>query len=770
MPEKMSFKPETGPKQEAETKEGQEQTFEGVVFSELEKRAVKSPEKEYRSSDPDRKIMILKEGSIKPEPGRPYKVRVVEDTKPEDPTQGKLYVEIVAHDESFERIESIAETETTVSYLGVSLEKAKSHTGQFVPKREQYADFINDKEVALPLQRDIAVAFLNGEPMLLEGGTSLGKTTTVRKMASELGWEIHYANLNGATDVEDLMGRYIPNPNKKKLEDPEYIFADGKVTSGLRQEEGKVKVIILDEFNASAPNILIRLHEVLDALERGGDVVLSEDASETMVVDKNKTKIIALMNPPGKGYFGREPLDPAQLRRWIYKKLPSELPAETFSHATDTLFGRESETQHIKPEMFLAMREQVLNPEQLQEIPGIEEVLEKYKEFHKAAKELLKKRKIAEDQPQPFSYDDRMEPRRVRDFVLRFYNGDISETFQRALQYYYANKLESDADRKKLGELIRLVEYKPKVAESKRKGPERKAEEKSKKKPEAGPETRLEGTVAEQIEAAIEKLGAENVFGPEYVEKTWGVRLEEIPEIPFSVEELERAEKLGQMLVLRVEETAEGKPMSMEAMNEILVKKWKKDNKGEILATADGWKSWIGEKFFTTENPRAGWALVGREILGYTDGKPSKDEREVSTSKNYIEQTEVIIKALREKAFKDIEMPEEYAEAIAEFESKKDELAKLIDTNWQEAAKQLAELKISQLTRQTTPEVIYDVAMYYDRHNKRLLSDKYTWTTSRRPGGSLVRPGPFVAEGVRGFGWNPGDRNGNLGVSLSRRL
>ncbi len=83
-------------------------------------------------------------------------------------------------------------------------------------------------------------------------------------MCSELGWEVHYANLNGATDVEDLMGRYIPNPHRTKPDDPEYIFADGRVTAGLRQEEGKTKVIVLDEINAAAPNILIRLHEVLD--------------------------------------------------------------------------------------------------------------------------------------------------------------------------------------------------------------------------------------------------------------------------------------------------------------------------------------------------------------------------------------------------------------------------------------------------------------------------------------------------------------------------
>lgn len=657
----------------------------------------------------------------------------------------------------------IAETESAMSYLGVSLEKSKSGDGQFVPKREQYEDFINDKDVALPLQRDIAVAFLSGEPLLVDGGTSLGKTTTVRKMAAELGWEIHYANLNGATDVEDLMGRYIPNPHKNKPEDPEYIFADGKVTSGLRQEEGKVKVVILDEFNASAPNILIRLHEVLDSLERGGDVILSEDASEAVSVNKERTKIIALMNPPGKGYFGREPLDPAQLRRWVYKKLPSELPEGTFSYSTDALFGAEPTSQNVTPDMFLKAREEALTPEQLQEVPGMREVLEKYKEFHKAAKELLKNRKVAEDQPQPFTFDDRMEPRRVRDFVLRFYTGDINDTFQQALRYYYSNKLESEADRKKLGELIRLVEYKPKVTESKRKGTEREEKTTEKSNPEAKrteaiPETKLEGPVVEQIEVAIEKLGKENVFGPKEIEKIFGVRLAEVPGIPFSVEELERAEKLGQMLLLRVDKTAEGKPMSLEAMTEVMAKRWKDEGKGDLLSTADGWKSWIGEDRFTTESPRTGWALVSKDVL------PE------SLSKNYIEQTEVIIATLKSDVFKDMDIPEEYTKAIEEFESKKAKLIELVNEDWRKAAKELAELKISQMTRQTFPENIYDLAVYYDANNKRLLSDTRTWSTSLHPGGNLVGLGKFGAEGVDGRRRYPDARYDDLGVSLSRRL
>ncbi len=315
------------------------------------------------------------------------------------------------------------------------------------------------------------MSFLQGDPILIEGGTSIGKTTTVKKMCADLGWEVHYANLNGASDVEDFMGRYIPNPDKRKPDDPEYVFADGKVTSGLRQEEGKTKVIILDELNASAPNILIRLHEVLDALERGGDVVLSEDASESISVDKQKTKIVALMNPPGKGFQQRETMDPAQLRRWVYQKEATDLPEATLKHTTAAMFGLAPKlADDLTERPLLPSNESAIPEEQLAEIPGLPELLAKYIEFHKAAKEMVAKRKLGQDQPQPFTYDDRMEPHRVRNFVQNFYRGDINKTFQDALRYYYAGKVLAPEDRESLENLIRLVEYTPPAAPSKRRG------------------------------------------------------------------------------------------------------------------------------------------------------------------------------------------------------------------------------------------------------------------------------------------------------------
>lgn len=637
--------------------------------------------------------------------------------------------------------EPIIETETQVSYLGVVLEKAENPKGAFVPDKEKYNDFIND-QFSLELQKKIAISFAQGDPILIEGGTSIGKTTTVKKMCSDLGWEVHYANLNGATDVEDLMGRYIPNPHKIKPEDPEYIFADGKVTSGLRQEGDKIKVIILDEYNAAAPNISIRLHEVLDALEREGDVVLSEDASEVVKVNNGKTKVIALTNPPGKGYFGREPLDPAQLRRWVYQKEVTDLPESAFSHSTDALFRLAPTTGKISETSYLAMRQEVLSPEQIAEIPGISEILEKYKEFHKAAKELLKERKIAEDQPQLFTYDDRMEPKRMRNFILRFYNGDINEIFQTALKYYYANKLERDEDKKKLDELINHVQYVSKV-ESKRKILGQKEVERG--------EIRESKESLISISEAREILG-KDFLGPEAVKNVFGVELETIPPIQFTKEDLERAKELNQILILQTDKMEDGKPMTLENL------------KNKFPKAHDGKKMWYDqdwynkEDFFKNETPKAGWKFV------------SKDTIPNSTNKNYLEQTETVIQYLKEEVFKDKELPKEYQEAITEFESQKSNISKLIDSDWKSASDKLGNLQITRLTRENPSEVMYRLILENKENKDKLLPSKHTWTLGRGSDGEFVSVGGFDDGGAGVRGSRPDRRYDYLGVSFSRSL
>jgi adenosyl cobinamide kinase/adenosyl cobinamide phosphate guanylyltransferase len=629
----------------------------------------------------------------------------------------------------------IEEAEQSVSYLGVALKKAENRGSQFVPNPEQYTDFINDSEVALPLQRDIAVAFLNGDPLLVDGGTSLGKTTTVRKMCADLGYEVHYVNLNGASDVEDLMGRYIPNPHKKSAEDPEYLFADGKVTSGLRQEEGKVKVIILDEFNASAPNILIRLHEVLDALERGTEVILAEDASEAVRVNKQSTKVVALMNPPGKGYFGREPLDPAQLRRWVYKKLPSELPAGTFSHSTDALFGiGQDQPLEIPESAYLEARDQALTSEQLQEIPGITEILAKYKEFHKASKEMLKARKMAQDQPQPFTFDDRMEPRRVRDFILRFYNGDINETFQQALRFFYENKLESDVDRKKLGELIRTVEFKTSATSSKR-------------IPINGVTPESKGVVGISPEIARDIISPEFFFGKNEIKNAFGFEATEIPLVPYTPEQLETARTNGEILVLRVGMDGSGKSMTMEHIQSLT-----KDRLGtgqrELFFDTDWYEE---EAFFKDASLKTEWKLVGETVL--TD----------SVSKNYIEQTKILRDHLAQLGDLTLDELEECRDSeLAEIQTR------LNKGEWQEVALALSTLKINMNHRRSPVEVIYDWAVVHKNKDRRLLERVYDWTNAVSSGGLLVYVGYVESRGANVYYDEPDGQGSVLGVVCVR--
>lgn len=274
---------------------------------------------------------------------------------------------------------------------------------------------------------------------------------------------------------------------------------------------------------------------------------------------------------------------------------------------------------------------------------------------------------------------------------------------------------------------------------------------------------KFEGTAQEQMDMAKEVMG-EEFFGYQEVEKAFGIEVnpEEIPEIPFSKEELEKAKELNQFLVLRVDKAPDGKPLSLQKINEILKGKvsdgskllYADDGKGGIQS--DSWHK--NEEFSKEEAPRLAWALVSKEVI------PN------STSKNYLQQTEELVNYIKNSVFKGKEIPDEYQEAIKEFEKEKDGIGKIISSEWQKAAEKLSNLKISQLTRQNPAEVLYDIAIYFQNKGERILENKYSWTSSRDSGGRLVCVGGFGAGGVNVAGWEPDDSDDGLGVAFSRSL
>jgi len=381
-------------------------------------------------------------------------------------------------------------------------------------------------------------------------------------------------------------------------------------------------------------------------------------------------------------------------------------------------------------------------------------------------------------------YDDRMEPQRVLKFIQNFYRGDINAVWKESLKYFYVNKLEDGTDRQKLFELINAIEYVAQPVESKRKGAERESKattpeelekertlseiEKIRRKiaesgkvPEGffAEEERegLSGELSEQIKNAREILEKKDVLGPEEIEKAFNIKLktEDVPKIPFSKEDLEQAKELGQFLILRIDKARGGAVPSMKNMQEMFLEEFKKDGHGKIFYDTDWYKA---EKFFTEDAPKLSWALTSKEII------PD------SNDKNYLQQTESIVDYVEGQVFKGKAVPKEYQEAIKEFSEQKEKIGKLMDDDWQEAAKMLEELQITKLTRQSPVEFMYDILAYFKNNKERLFENMYAWTARRASDGELVLVGVFASGGVHVLSHGPDRSHDSLGVDFSRSL
>ena len=175
--------------------------------------------------------------------------------------------------------------------------------------------------------------------------------------------------------------------------------------------------------------------------------------------------------------------------------------------------------------------------------------------------------------------------------------------------------------------------------------------------------------------------------------------------------------------------------------------------KGKILYDTDWYKD---EKFFTKDTPRAKWALVSKTLV------PD------STGKNYLQQTEVIAEYIKNKAFKGGSLPSQYQDAIREYDGQKEAIATLLSSNWQEAAKRLAALKLNQMTRQTPAESLYDFLVYFQNKDQRLLENMYAWTSGLTSDGNLVYLGSFDSGGANVDVWGPDYSDSSIGVVLSR--
>ncbi len=273
------------------------------------------------------------------------------------------------------------------------------------------------------------------------------------------------------------------------------------------------------------------------------------------------------------------------------------------------------------------------------------------------------------------------------------------------------------------------------------------------RKPEKGEKGKVSLEKAERI------MDKKNFIGPDALKKIYGIEPKDVPPISFSEPELREAKERGEFLILRLDTLPNGKPTTMQNLNEYFASDFK-----TLYNAKDDWK--VKSEFFTKETPEVSWALV------------SKDFVPESISKNYLEQTKVLADHLKNEVYKGSTMPKKYDDAIKEFDAYMNaafpaKTAHEIQTalggeNWSKYAEQLANLKINQLCRQSGAASLFDLATYYKHTGEYLLPDTVTWTNSRYSDGNLVHAGSFDSDGVSVYGWSPGSALGYLGVLLSR--
>jgi MoxR-like ATPase len=141
-----------------------------------------------------------------------------------------------------------------VSFIGVEVAKGKGGRRTPDPKRFK-KDVITEWD--LKLMQKLAVGLELNQPILLEGGSGIGKSSTVDRMCGYLNREVYYANC-AEYDLDTLIG------SKTIGKDGSVEWRDGIVTQWLRNGG----VLFLDEYNFMRGEVRGRLHEILDSALR----------------------------------------------------------------------------------------------------------------------------------------------------------------------------------------------------------------------------------------------------------------------------------------------------------------------------------------------------------------------------------------------------------------------------------------------------------------------------------------------------------------------
>ncbi|KAK7081093.1 AAA ATPase midasin [Halocaridina rubra] len=162
-------------------------------------------------------------------------------------------------------------------------------------------NYIITETVRKNLHDLVRIVSIGRFPVLLQGETSVGKTSLITYLARLTGNNCVRINNHEHTDLQEYVGFYAPDENGK------LVFKEGILVKAMR----KGHWIILDELNLAPTDVLEALNRLLDDNRE----LFIPETQETVKAHKH-FMLFATQNPPGM-YGGRKVLSRAFRNRFV---------------------------------------------------------------------------------------------------------------------------------------------------------------------------------------------------------------------------------------------------------------------------------------------------------------------------------------------------------------------------------------------------------------------------------------------------------------------
>uniref|UniRef100_A0A8C8S1Z5 Midasin n=1 Tax=Pelusios castaneus TaxID=367368 RepID=A0A8C8S1Z5_9SAUR len=178
--------------------------------------------------------------------------------------------------------------------------------------------YVLTSSVKLNLKDIVRVVSAGTHPVLIQGETSVGKTSLIRWLAAASGNHCVRINNHEHTDIQEYIGCYTSDTCGKLM------FKEGVLVDAMR----KGYWIILDELNLAPTDVLEALNRLLDD---NRELFITE--TQEVVRAHPRFMLFATQNPPGQ-YGGRKVLSRAFRNRFVelhFDELPSA-ELETILH------------------------------------------------------------------------------------------------------------------------------------------------------------------------------------------------------------------------------------------------------------------------------------------------------------------------------------------------------------------------------------------------------------------------------------------------------